>query len=88
VNVREVIAVDLGVESTWVVIGRFNGGWLLNDVNRFLARPHGPTNTRNTCEGLLLGVRSVIAIFGQATSCRGGFLGRTAGWRELRHGQA
>jgi hypothetical protein len=40
VNVREVIAADLGVESTWVVIGRFNGGWLLNDVNRFLARPH------------------------------------------------
>jgi hypothetical protein len=34
VNVREVIAADLGVESTWVVIGRFNG------VNRFLARPH------------------------------------------------
>jgi hypothetical protein len=84
VNVRKVIAVDLGVESTWVVIGRFNGGWLLDDVNRFLARP---TNTRNTCEGLLLGGRSVITIFGQATSCRGGFLGRTAGWRELRHGQ-
>jgi hypothetical protein len=43
VNARKVIAVDLGVESTWVVISRFNGSWLLDDVNRLLARSH-PTH--------------------------------------------
>jgi hypothetical protein len=40
VNARKVIAVDLGVESTWVVISRLNGSWLLDDVNRLLARSH------------------------------------------------
>jgi hypothetical protein len=32
-KVRKVIAVDLGAESSRVVMGRFNGGWLL-DVER------------------------------------------------------
>jgi hypothetical protein len=39
VNARKVIAADLGIESSRVVIGRFSGGWLPDDVNRFSARP-------------------------------------------------
>jgi hypothetical protein len=39
VNADKVIAADLGIESSRVVIGRFTGGWLLDDVNRFSARP-------------------------------------------------
>jgi hypothetical protein len=39
VNARKVIAADLGIESSRVVIGRFTGGWLPDDVNRFSARP-------------------------------------------------
>ena len=38
-NARKVIAADLGIESSRVVIGRFTGGWLPDDVNRFSARP-------------------------------------------------
>lgn len=38
-NADKVIAADLGIESSRVVIGRFTGGWLLDEVNRFSARP-------------------------------------------------
>jgi hypothetical protein len=34
VNARKVIAADLGIESSRVVIGRFTGGWLPDDVTR------------------------------------------------------
>jgi hypothetical protein len=37
VNTHKLIAVDLDVGGSRVVIGRFNGGWLLDDVDRFLA---------------------------------------------------
>ena len=39
-NVRKIIAVDLVVESSHLAISPFKGDWLLDDVNRFLARPH------------------------------------------------
>lgn len=71
-NVRKVIAVDLVVESSRLVISHFNGDWLLDDVNHFLARLR---QDAQHLRGLLLGGRSAIAILGQATSCRGGFQG-------------
>ena len=42
-NARKVIAADLGIERSRVLIGRFTGGWLPDDVNRVSARPSQDT---------------------------------------------